>query len=79
MLILLLHAQEDLRYSRSLLQTIVWACVNEVVEPVLNIWPANKILRDVAMEKVMQHIHYEDETTEYICACPINKVMCERI
>ncbi|CAO2148986.1 unnamed protein product, partial [Urochloa humidicola] len=68
-------AKEDLRYPRSFVQNVVWACVNKIVEPLLNSWPANKLLRDVALETVMKHIHYEDETTEYICACPINKAL----
>lgn len=66
--------QEDLRYPRSLFRKVVWTCINKVVEPLLNCWPVNKLLRYVALRSIMNHIHYEDETTEYICACPINKV-----
>ena len=65
--------QEDLRYPRSLLQNVIWTCLNKFVEPVLNCWPINK-LRDTALKNLMKHIHYEDESTKYIGVCPINKV-----
>jgi achilleol B synthase len=39
----------------------------------LNYWPANK-LRERAMSNLMEHIHYNDETTEYITICPVDKV-----
>ncbi|CAO2045443.1 unnamed protein product [Urochloa humidicola] len=67
-------AKEDLRYPRSWVQNVVWNFVNTIVEPMLNSWPINK-LRDVALRSVMKHIHYEDESTEYICICPINKAL----
>uniref|UniRef100_A0A453RGU0 Terpene cyclase/mutase family member n=1 Tax=Aegilops tauschii subsp. strangulata TaxID=200361 RepID=A0A453RGU0_AEGTS len=65
-------AKEDLRYPRSLLQNVIWTCLNKFVEPVLNCWPINK-LRDTALKNLMKHIHYEDESTKYIGVCPINK------
>ena len=40
----------------------------------LNRWPAN-IVRDVALREIMKHVHYEDESTNYINVCPISKVM----
>ncbi|KAM3205963.1 hypothetical protein ACQJBY_061573 [Aegilops geniculata] len=67
-------AKEDLRYPRSLLQNVIWACLTKFVEPVLNCWPVNK-LRDKALKNLMKHIHYEDESTKYIGICPINKVI----
>jgi achilleol B synthase len=66
--------QEDLRYPRSLVQNLVWTSINKVVEPVLNSWPFNK-LRDVALKKVMKHVHYADESTNYLGICPITKVI----
>uniref|UniRef100_M8BTE7 Squalene cyclase N-terminal domain-containing protein n=1 Tax=Aegilops tauschii TaxID=37682 RepID=M8BTE7_AEGTA len=65
---------EDLRYPRSLLQNVIWTCLNKFVEPVLNCWPINK-LRDTALKNLMKHIHYEDESTKYIGVCPINKAL----
>ncbi|VAI73573.1 unnamed protein product [Triticum turgidum subsp. durum] len=67
-------AKEDLRYPRSLLQNVIWTCLNKFVEPVLNCWPINK-LRDTALKNLMKHIHYEDESTKYIGVCPINKAL----
>jgi achilleol B synthase len=40
----------------------------------LNCWPVNK-LREKALDNLMEHIHYQEETTKYICICPIDKVM----
>ncbi|XP_066320895.1 cycloartenol synthase-like [Miscanthus floridulus] len=37
-------------------------------------WPGCK-LREKALEIVMQHVHYEDENTRYICIGPITKVL----
>jgi cycloartenol synthase len=34
-------------------------------------------LREKALHKVMQHIHYEDENTQYICIGPVNKVQMD--
>jgi hypothetical protein len=70
--------QVDLRYPRSLVQNLMWGCINNVVEPLLNCWPVNK-LRAVALKNLMKHIHYEDESTKYICICPINKVIYARL
>jgi achilleol B synthase len=44
------------------------------VEPALNYWPFNK-LRDAALKKVMNQVHYEDESTKYMGLCPIIKVI----
>jgi achilleol B synthase len=66
--------QVDLIYPRAMAQNLVWTCLNKVIEPMLNCWPVNK-LRDIALKNIMEHIHYEDETSKYICTCPINKVI----
>ncbi|KAL6602776.1 hypothetical protein ACP70R_043137 [Stipagrostis hirtigluma subsp. patula] len=67
-------AKVDVMYPRSLVQNLVWTCINNLVEPVLNCWPVNK-LRDTALKDIMKHIHYEDESTKYIGICPINKAL----
>ncbi|RLM54535.1 hypothetical protein C2845_PM10G08680 [Panicum miliaceum] len=64
---------EDLHYPRSQLQNALWASVNMFVEPILNSWALN-ILRERALKNLMEHIHYEDESTKFIGICPINKV-----
>ncbi|AQK58449.1 Camelliol C synthase [Zea mays] len=65
-------AKEDLLYPRTFVQNVIWTCVNKIVEPLLNLWPA-KMLRDTALKNIMNHIHYEDESTRYLCVCPVNK------
>ncbi|XP_047068342.1 achilleol B synthase-like [Lolium rigidum] len=67
-------AKEDLHYPRSHVQDILFGCLNNFVEPVLNCWPANK-LRERALSNLMEHIHYEDETTNFVGKCPINKAL----
>ncbi|CAN6195318.1 unnamed protein product [Urochloa humidicola] len=67
-------AKEDLYYPRPFVQDILWATLHKIFEPVMVHWPASK-LREKALETVMQHIHYEDENTRYICIGPVNKVM----
>jgi hypothetical protein len=49
-------------------------CLNMFVEPVLNYWPLNK-LRERALNHILEHIHYEDETTQYIGISPVTKVL----
>ena len=67
-------AKEDLYYPHSLVQDILWASLHKVLEPILGHWPGNK-LREKALCTVMQHVHYEDENTRYICIGPVNKVL----
>ncbi|RVW42851.1 Cycloartenol Synthase [Vitis vinifera] len=69
-----LHCEEDLYYPHSLVQDILWASLHKVLEPILGHWPGNK-LREKALCTVMQHVHYEDENTRYICIGPVNKVL----
>ncbi|XP_068641549.1 cycloartenol synthase 2-like [Aristolochia californica] len=67
-------AKEDLYYPHPLVQDILWASLHKVVEPILMHWPASN-LRERALQTVMQHVHYEDENTRYICIGPVNKVL----
>ncbi|XP_022684079.1 achilleol B synthase isoform X3 [Setaria italica] len=66
-------AKEDLIYRPSWLQNIAMAYLNKFVEPVSNWWPITN-LRERAMKNLMEHIHYEDENSNYVGLCPINKV-----
>ncbi|KAJ9693192.1 hypothetical protein PVL29_012088 [Vitis rotundifolia] len=65
-------ANEDLYYPHPLVQHILWASLQKVIEPIMGHWPGNK-LREKALCNVMQHVHYEDENTRYICIGPVNK------
>nr|CBD47302.1 cycloartenol synthase [Dioscorea zingiberensis] len=67
-------AKEDLYYPHPLVQDILWASLHKVVEPILLRWPGSR-LREKALHSTMQHIHYEDENTRYICIGPVNKVL----
>ncbi|KAI3790574.1 hypothetical protein L2E82_03708 [Cichorium intybus] len=67
-------AKEDLYYPHSIIQDVLWGGLNKISEPLLMQWPFLK-LRGKALNTVMQHIHYEDENTHYICIGPVNKVL----
>ncbi|XP_024993685.1 cycloartenol Synthase-like [Cynara cardunculus var. scolymus] len=69
-----LCAKEELFYPHPLIQDILWATIDKMVEPVLMRWPGKK-LREKALRHVMEHIHYEDLNTRYVCLSSINKVI----
>lgn len=52
---------------------MLWATLYKAVEPILLNWPGKK-LREKALRTAIEHIHYEDENTRYICIGPVNKV-----
>ncbi|KAL6629180.1 hypothetical protein ACP70R_028945 [Stipagrostis hirtigluma subsp. patula] len=72
-------AKEDAITPRTLLQNIFWTSLYKGVEPMLSSWPVNK-LRERALKSLMEHIHYEDENSQYICLTtaskPLNVVCC---
>ncbi|CAI0455219.1 unnamed protein product [Linum tenue] len=65
-------AKEDLYYPHPLIQDMLWGFLHKFVEPILMTWPGKK-LREKALQTTMEHIHYEDENTRYICIGPVNK------
>ncbi|TVU06546.1 hypothetical protein EJB05_49767, partial [Eragrostis curvula] len=67
-------AKEDIIYPPSWLQRFAMSSLNKLIEPLFNQWPMNK-LREKALNNLMEHIHYEDENSNYIGLCPINKVL----
>ncbi|KAI4368845.1 hypothetical protein MLD38_017357 [Melastoma candidum] len=69
-----LCAKEDLYYPHPMLQDVLWFSLHKFVEPLLLNWPGKK-LREKALRAAMEHIHYEDENTRYICIGPVNKVL----
>jgi len=69
--------QEDLYYPHPLVQDILWASLHKFLEPILMHWPGKR-LREKAIISALEHIHYEDENTRYICIGPVNKVIVER-
>ncbi|XP_031504057.1 cycloartenol synthase-like isoform X2 [Nymphaea colorata] len=69
-----LSAKEDQYYLNPLIQDVLWAAFHKIVEPFLRHWPGS-VLREKALHTVMQHIHYEDENTHYVCIGAVNKVL----
>eukprot|EP00258_Populus_trichocarpa_P005332 XP_002308131.3 cycloartenol synthase [Populus trichocarpa] len=69
-----LCAKEDLYYPHPLVQDVLWALLDKAAEPVLMHWPGKK-LREKALCTAIEHIHYEDENTRYLCIGPVNKVL----
>ncbi|RZB65798.1 cycloartenol synthase-like [Glycine soja] len=67
-------AKEDMSHPSSMIQNILWDSFHSIGEPLLMHWPFSK-LRQEALCHVMEHIHYEDENTNYICLAPISKVL----
>uniref|UniRef100_A0A0E0R726 Terpene cyclase/mutase family member n=1 Tax=Oryza rufipogon TaxID=4529 RepID=A0A0E0R726_ORYRU len=66
--------QDDIIYPPSWFQNIAMASLHKFMEPLFNMWPMNK-LRKRALTNLMDHIHYEDENSNYVGLCPINKVL----
>ncbi|KAM6562845.1 hypothetical protein CsatB_022843 [Cannabis sativa] len=58
-------AKEDNYYPHGKVQRLLWDCVYYLAEPIINTWPFNKI-REKAVQRAMEHIHYEDENSRYI-------------
>ncbi|KAG4947213.1 hypothetical protein JHK87_043220 [Glycine soja] len=67
-----LWLSEDMSHPSSMIQNILWDSFHSIGEPLLMHWPFSK-LRQEALCHVMEHIHYEDENTNYICLAPISK------
>ncbi|KAF4404569.1 hypothetical protein G4B88_005955 [Cannabis sativa] len=58
-------AKEDNYYPHGKVQRLLWDGVYYLAEPIINTWPFNKI-REKAIQRAMEHIHYEDENSRYI-------------
>lgn len=68
-------AKEDLYYPHPLIQDMTWGFLHHVAEPFLTRWPFNK-LREKALKVAIQHVHYEDENSQYLCIGCVEKVLC---
>ncbi|KAG2668093.1 hypothetical protein I3760_15G143800 [Carya illinoinensis] len=66
---------EDLYYPHPLIQDMLWGFLHHVVEPLLTRWPFS-LLRDKALKAAIDHVHYEDKNTRYICIGSVEKVLC---
>ncbi|RZC70810.1 hypothetical protein C5167_033981 [Papaver somniferum] len=65
-------AKEDLYYSHSLVQNLMWDSLHNITEPLLKRWPFSKV-REKALQVTMKHLHYEDETTRYLTIGAVEK------
>ncbi|KAF5957408.1 hypothetical protein HYC85_004633 [Camellia sinensis] len=68
-------AKEDLYYPHPLIQDLLWDSLYITTEPLLTRWPFNK-LREKALAKTMEYIHYEDENSRYITIGCVEKILC---
>ncbi|CAI0553283.1 unnamed protein product [Linum tenue] len=68
-------AKEDLYYPHPLVQDMTWGFIHHFMEPILTRWPFSK-LRNKALGVAMEHIHYEDENSKYLCIGCVEKVLC---
>ncbi|GMH01961.1 hypothetical protein Nepgr_003800 [Nepenthes gracilis] len=71
-----LCAKEDLYCPHTLIQDLIWDSLYIFVEPILTHWPLNKLIREKGLQKVIKHIHYEDENSRYISLSAAEKVLC---
>ncbi|KAJ6794943.1 cycloartenol synthase 2-like [Iris pallida] len=65
-------AKEDLYNPHPLIKDIFFASLNKFVEPMLMHWPGRK-LREKALNYVIQLIHNDDDTTQYVSSTGISK------
>ncbi|XVE78775.1 hypothetical protein DITRI_Ditri14bG0005000 [Diplodiscus trichospermus] len=68
-------AKEDLYYPHPLVQDLTWGFLYHVAETFLTRWPFS-MLRDKALKVAIQHVHYEDENSRYLCIGCVEKVLC---
>lgn len=66
--------QEDLYYPHPFVQDMVWATLHNVVEPILTRRPFST-LREKAQKVAMEHVHYEDKSSRYLCIGCVEKVL----
>lgn len=66
--------QEDNYFPHGKLQCLIWDSLYRICEPLLDRWPFKK-LREKALQKTIEHIHYEDENTRYITIGYVEKVI----
>lgn len=70
----MMMSQEDLYNPKSFVQDLFWKGVHIFSEDVLNQWPFNKLIRQRALQKTLELVHYHDEVTRYITGGCVQKV-----
>ncbi|KAM6586390.1 hypothetical protein CsatA_008995 [Cannabis sativa] len=67
-------AKTDNYYPHGKIQRLLWDSVYYFAETFTGIWPFTK-MRENALQKVMEYIHYEDENSRYITIGSVEKVL----
>ncbi|OMO74225.1 Prenyltransferase/squalene oxidase [Corchorus olitorius] len=70
-----LCAKEDVHYPHTIPQLLLWDSLYYISEPMINRWPFSKI-RQRAIEKTIELIHWEDENSRYITIGCVEKPLC---
>ncbi|KAB1212427.1 Lupeol synthase [Morella rubra] len=68
-------AKEDLYYPLPSIQLVIWGFVYHVAEPILKWWPFSMLRKKLALTAALDHIHYEDENSKYLCFGSVAKVL----
>ncbi|KAL5540144.1 hypothetical protein UlMin_042368 [Ulmus minor] len=68
-------ANSDLYYPHPLVQDLLWGFLHHLAEPLLKRWPLS-LLRNKALRVAMDHVHYEDQASRYLCIGNAEKVLC---
>ncbi|KAK4755823.1 hypothetical protein SAY87_009580 [Trapa incisa] len=68
-------AKEDLYYPHPLVQDMLWGFLHHIAEPLLNHWPFS-LLREKALDIAINHVHYEDINSRYLCIGCVEKILC---
>ncbi|KAL5553023.1 hypothetical protein UlMin_040424 [Ulmus minor] len=68
-------AKPDLYYPHPLVQDMLWGFLHHLAEPLLKRWPLS-LLRNKALRVAMDHVHYEDQASRYLCIGCVEKVLC---
>ncbi|CAM8996915.1 unnamed protein product [Rhodiola kirilowii] len=70
-----LVAKEDTYYPHPKVQDLLWDTLYVTTEPLLTRWPLNKLVRERALKRTMELIHYEDQNSRYITNGCVMKVL----
>ncbi|XP_035546680.1 lupeol synthase-like [Juglans regia] len=54
---------------------MLWGFLHHAVEPLLTRWPFS-LFREKALKAEIDHVHYEDKNTRYLCIGSVEKVLC---
>ncbi|KAL6992254.1 alpha-amyrin synthase [Sarracenia purpurea var. burkii] len=70
--------KEDMYYQHTFIQDLLWDGLHYVSEPIMKLWPFNKI-RERAIQKTVKYLRYQAETSRYMTIGCVEKslqMMC---